>query len=704
MKGSFRLSAPGAALALGLLYLGLAILHVWEASRHLTPTVFSDEIEFTQVSRAIADTGKASYRDGMPAGWPGLYPYLASPFWKLADVGGAYDAIRTLGALLMTATVFPAYGLARLVAGRPLALAAAAGAGAAPALAYAPFLVEEPLAYPLATTALWLIARWLARPTWARLAAAATACIVGFLTRNQLEVLFVVLAVAAATVIWRSTAFRRRREGWTRGDRVGATTLALGVALGVGAVISHHSQEWYVATTFYKGRMLDFALWATGALTIGVGILPLVATLAALVPERGRRLGDGERAFAVTAVAAFAAFGTYAAVKATFLSTVFASLVPERNLVYLTPILFAGTAWLLERRTARPWALVAAAAVTVWLVVDTPYGLTYPNYEAHGFSVLALANRVWRWDDARIEHALILVTLGVTAALIAQTRTRRRAAAVIAAVLVAGTLAWTTTAEVYATRGETKLSQSFYGVLPKPPDWLDRLDGNSSAVFLGQGITDANPLWSLEFWNRSLKRVWSLDATAPGPGYVVTADLGKNDGTLSPEPGTDWLVTTPGVSVQKRPGDRRVGDYVIQRLRGPIRLASAVNGIYPDGWMGSRASYDRYDVRPGQLGLASITISRIGWCGKDKPGRVTVRLGPLEVTPDRHPKLARVTQERHAVLNSCEQLPVFLLRAPAGPWRAEVEVTPTFSPHELDPKLGDARQLGAQVSFDYRPF
>jgi len=128
-----------------------------------------------------------------------------------------------------------------------------------------------------------------------------------------------------------------------------------------------------------------------------------------------------------------------------------------------------------------------------------------------------------------------------------------------------------------------------------------------------------------------------------------------------------------------------------------------VYGVYPDTWMGTRAAYDRYDVRPGESGLASIMISRSGWCGKDKPGRVTVRLGPLEVTPDHHPKLARVTQVRHDVLHSCERLPI-LLRAPPGPWRVEVEVTPTFSPHELEPKLGDARQLGAQVSFDYRPF
>ena len=696
-----RVRAPSTALLLTLLYFGLAALHVWEASRRLTPTVFSDEIEFTQLSRSIADTGSASYRDGMAARWPGLYPYLAAPAWWLSSVADAYDVIKTLGALLMTAVVFPTYGLARLVASRPLALAAAAGAGAAPALAYAPFLVEEPLAYPLATTALWLIARWLERPTVGRFAAAAAACVAGFLARNQLEVLVVVLVVAAATLAWRSPRFRRRREGWTRGDWLGAATLAVGVAVAVGAFLSRHSTEWYVATTFEKDRMLDFGLWAIGALAIGVGIVPLVATLTALVPAR--RLSDRERAFAVTAIAALAAFPVYAAIKGAFLSTIFASLVPERNVVYLTPILFAGTAWLLERRSLRAVALAGACALTLWLVIDTPYGLSYPNYEAHGFSALALANRVWRWDDARIELALVLVTLGVTVLLAAHSRLRGRAALVLAGVLLAGTLAWSTTTEIYAARGENDLSTRFYDSLPKPPDWLDRTDGGRSAVFLGQGITDANPIWLLEFWNRSLKRVWSLDATAPGPGFVTTPDLEKADGTLSPAPGTDRVVAGRGVTLAPDTDRQTVGDYVVQPLSGPIRLASAVYGVFPDGWMGERAAYDRYDVRPGESGLASIVVSRTGWCGKDKPGNVTIRLGPLGLTRDRHPELARVTQVARGVLNSCEKLP-FLLPAPRGPWRAEVEIDPTFSPHELDPQLGDARQLGAQVSFDYRPF
>ncbi len=111
----------------------------------------------TQLSRSIADTGRATLRGAAPPS-VSLYAYLAAPAWWLDDVSDAYGAIKLLGVLVMTAAIFPAYGLARLVVSRPWALFAAVGAVVAPALSYSPILVEEPLAYPVATLALFLIA------------------------------------------------------------------------------------------------------------------------------------------------------------------------------------------------------------------------------------------------------------------------------------------------------------------------------------------------------------------------------------------------------------------------------------------------------------------------------------------------------------------------------------------------------------------
>ncbi len=67
-------------------------------------------------------------------------------------------------------------------------------------------------------------------------------------------------------------------------------------------------------------------------------------------------------------------------------------------------------------------------------------------------------------------------------------------------------------------------------------------------TFLGQSIKDPNPVWLLEFWNRSLTKVWSLDGTAPGPGATATPDLKKPDGTLTTPTRASSLVT-PGVDI-----------------------------------------------------------------------------------------------------------------------------------------------------------
>ena len=54
------------------------------------------------------------------------------------------------------------------------------------------------------------------------------------------------------------------------------------------------------------------------------------------------------RAFVVVAGGAVVSFGWYAAIKGAYLSTDFSSLIVERNLIYLTPLAFVATAYLLD--------------------------------------------------------------------------------------------------------------------------------------------------------------------------------------------------------------------------------------------------------------------------------------------------------------------------------------------------------------------
>ena len=93
------------------------------------------------------------------------------------------------------------------VVSRPYALfAAAVAAVAAPPLSYAPFLVDEPLAYPVSTLALLLIARAVAAADPpSRSALALVLCIVAPFVRGAARrVLLVLVAAAFTPVLWRT--------------------------------------------------------------------------------------------------------------------------------------------------------------------------------------------------------------------------------------------------------------------------------------------------------------------------------------------------------------------------------------------------------------------------------------------------------------------------------------------------------------------
>jgi hypothetical protein len=698
-------------------YLLLATVYAWQAWRRETPTIFTDELETTQISRAIAETGRAARR-GDPYGFSSLVPWLTAPFWWLHPVATAYETIKSVQAFVMATAIFPAYLLARMVVTQGWALFAAVATIAAPALSYAPILVEEPWAYPAATLALWLTVRAIDRPTRLSLALAAGACVLCVLIRSQLAALLGALVAGLLLLGWRSAWMRRYRASWETWDWVGFWTLAAGALIAVVAFVGHQSNEWETATTLWKGRMVEYGSWAGGAFAIGVGVLPVIALLAVLAVPASERARPGVRAFVVVTAGAVVSFGWYAAIKGAYLSTSFSSLVVERNLVYLGPLAFVATAYLLERAAAPAWAVLAAGAAVLALIVWTPIdrGLeNFPYYEAHGFAILALANREWAWSEGWIQAALVAVTV-LAVALLLLTATPLRAAArwvALPAAIAVGVLGWNMAAEVYASIGEHDFSSRVETNLPRPHDWVDRAADGGTTVVLGQRMNDS-PLGfsSLEFWNRSIVKVWSVDGTGPGPGHTLTPDLKDVDGTQWPNPETDFVLAANGVSVAgpvvaTNPG----ANATLVRLDGePIRLRSNVTGITADGWtvgdagdptVPARAAYNQFDVSRGGTGTLVVTLSRAIFCPKGVrlPGVARVRVGQLTRGADKQPAIGRVTGSQTTYVPGCGSRTV-VLRTPDGPWRAEVAIE-TFVPRKVDPeRSSDPRALGAQVGFD----
>jgi hypothetical protein len=688
------------AAALGVAYLALAALYAWQASQRLSPSIFVDEIELTQVSRSIAETGSAARR-GEPFTSQSLYSYVVAPVWWLDDTQRAWEAVKLLGVLLMTTALFPAYALARYVVSRPWAVGAAVASVAAPPLAYAPYLMQEPLAYPVGTLGLWAIAAYVARPGWLRFGLALAVALVGWQVRDQLAVLAGILLVGAAYHGWRGARFRSWRRTWSRWDRVGFALLVLGLAVTVSAAAGHRSERWYVATGFLKQKLVDHGTWAVAAAGLGVGVLPLVAALAVLASPR-LHTTPRDRAFVVTGAAALVIFTAYAALKGAFVSTVLGPLVVERNVIYLVPVLFAATAAALSRAAFGIGALAFGAVATLVLLARLPLHLAeYPYFESPALSIGHFANRAWAMPEASIRTALVGAVLVSVALLAVRLGLRRpRHAHVLAGAAVAAVLTWSLTAEVYAARGLNGFSERLYQGTPQPVDWVDRVTGGAPAVYLGQRERDYNEVWLLEFWNRSIERVWSVDGTAPPP--TVTPDVETPDGALTLDPDVEWVVARDGVAVFGERVAESGRGMTLYRVERPLRLRQVARGIEVDGWMGASASYSQFASDEGQRGFARVVLSRRGACGDVFPtSEAVVRVGPLAIDENNQSTFARVTHEQKLELRPCAE-PTVVARA-SIPFHVEVTVDPTFVPRELDPTSPDPRSLGAQVSFGFLP-
>ena len=714
---------PDVLIPLFAAYFAFAAYYVWQAWRRESPAIFTDELELSQISRAIAHTGHPARREEAYH-FTSLYPYFTAPAWWLHGTQQAFDTIKYLGVLAMTAAIFPAYALGRFVLSRNWAIAAAVGAVAAPALSYAPILTEESLAYPLSTLALWAIVRATLRPRRSTIALAVATCLVAAATRSELVVTLAVLAGSLGTVAWRSNLLRAWRATWNRWDKVGAAAFALVGVIVIDSFLSHRSFEWYLVTSFEKERLWQYGTWAAGALAIGVGVLPVVGGLSALVRGRLEARDPSRTAYTVVATAAFVSFGWYTALKGAYLTT-FSSDVVERNLIYVTPLLFIGTALLLERRRARTAWSIAVAVFTGYIVLHVPYRFAfdhYPYYEAHGLAIVSFANRIFHWANGPIEATLIVLVVVSTVLGLALGRLpqRGRATGAVLGAVCAVLLVWNVTAETYAANGEYRFSRFLVSAFPRPFDWVDTATKRGSTVLVGQQFgTNSNGYNLTEFWNQSIVKVWSVDpaSPAPPPGPTLTPDLAKADGTLNPSPNTRFALAVNGVSLQSPEvaTPLHVPGTTLYRLDGgPLRLRFSQSGVESDGWVSAPdptspavSAYNRFDAASLGPGFAVVSLDRIAWAGKDIPGHVTVRLGTLVIGADKQPAIGRVLRTERRTIHSCINPQVLLCSTkllfenPNRPFRIEVSITPTFSPHALDPRSSERRNFGVRVSYSF---
>jgi hypothetical protein len=712
-----------AAIPLASVYVWLSALYAFEAWRRVTPWLFGDELEFTQLSRSIADTGHAAER-GVSHSPDSVYTYLTAPFWLIHHVATAYSAIKYFDVLLMAAVIFPTYFLARMIVGKSAALFAAAGAGAIPSLAYSSYLVEEPLAYPYAALCFFVIAKAFVTRSAGWIVGAIVASIIAPAIRTELAVVPATLVLAFLFVAWSSDAARAWRSRWSTGDWIGAIALVLGAIFVAGAIGSHHSDEIYRVTRGYKHRAINEGNWAAGTLALGMGVLPFIAGIAALFHARGDERNREVRIFRSVATAAIVAFGLYTAIKAAYLSTVFATRVEERNLIYIAPLLFIGTALVFSRRRVSTLGLAVAGAYTVYLlgyalyhVTQYPYQMGVQLYsDALGFAIVQQGNRYLSWTPHLVREIVIAMSVISVLVLVAPRflRGRTRISTAVTAAAAVGVVGWNLTGELAAAAGTNSIARDAATTLHHPYSWVDEHTHGKATLYMGEAEIDQNPEWLLEFWNRTLARISSLDGSVLGPGFSGSPNILRN-GSLY------WTTVPAGLPIQYeyavedlpcielagtpvkhhlfRAGGR-LQTWQLVRLAKPNRLQSACTGIYADGWTSMNGSaYYRFAGPGGWL--------RIGYARPENypipPTSVHITLGRLKINQQQpaygQPALARAIRHVDVPIRNL-QSKVLWLRVPAGGFAVHVTVGKSFVPDDFDHR-GDKRELGVQLTYRF---
>jgi hypothetical protein len=698
-----------AAVPLASIYLWLSIVYCVEAWKRTTPWLFTDELEMTQISRAIAATGHAARR-GEPYKFRSLYTYMIAPLWWIDDVATAFSAVKYLDVLVMTSVIFPTYFLARLFMRRGWALFAATGAAAIPSLAYSSWIVEETLAYPYAALCFFLIVKaFIERSRW-WIVGALTASLVAPLVRGELIVIPIVLVIGTIFALWSSERGVARRASWSWDAYLGVIALVLGAIFALSAFLSHHSQQWYAVTYYYKHRAIVLGDWAAGALAIGMGVIPFVVGLAALFSVRGEERSREVRMFRSVAAAGIVGFALYTGMKASYLQSVFATRIEERNIIYIAPLLFIGAALVFERRRVNLVALAAAAAYGFYLIVGTPYPSVQLYSDALGFSLIQQANRYYELTSAAAQWLLLGILL-VGVALVGAAGFIRRTSLALGtlAALALGIVAWNVTGEISAAAGNVSIARETGLILRHPYTWVDDGSHGKPTLYLGQGVADQRSEWLLEFWNRSIVTVNSLDSSLVGPGPSGTPNIaadGRIYWSLTPEdpgrvydyavedwPCVDLAGTVAATHGYQGPSATGLREWKLIQLTKPNRLRAACSGLYPDGWSGANDS-TYFHFTNAKRGWLRIRISRQNW--PKSTGHV--QFGSIK-TEFREPAIGGIFRERRFVVPSGRELVVWL-RAPAGRFGARVVIDDKFIPRDKNPAgSSDPRVLGAQVDY-----
>jgi hypothetical protein len=340
-----------------------------------SPTVFFDELAYSELSRSFANGGHFFLRE-VPTTIYGplsrLYPILIAPAYRFSGSSPqAFAFVKAINAILMSLAALPTYFIARRLISRNLALIAAALAVAVPSFVYSGMVMTESAAYPTFLLCALAMITCLDETRMRTQLAVFAAIALAFSVRAQAVVLLPAYLNAIVLLAWLEskpgTRMRDLRRNLAR-FRTTWLTLLGGLAFVLAAEVGRgHSplqlvgSYRVVAGDVHFGSVPRWFLYHVADLDLYLGVVPFAA-FCALLPMALRQ--GSHRRLRVFAAAALSLVIWMTLLVAVFSSSVWAlGRLHERNLFYVVPLILIGFLAFFEIQGVRTRRLAFGAAI-----------------------------------------------------------------------------------------------------------------------------------------------------------------------------------------------------------------------------------------------------------------------------------------------------------------------------------------------------
>ncbi|MBJ7458719.1 MAG: hypothetical protein JHD02_05990 [Thermoleophilaceae bacterium] len=623
-------------LILSGVWLLAAVGYYLLARGYVTPRHQQDEFLYWALAKSFAAGDGFTWRGVNVPLRSFLYPVSIAPAFELASsVQGRLDLVHAINSLMMTATVFPAFFMARLFVDRSAAYVAAAFAILVPAMNYTGLVGTETLAYPTCTAALAAILLACAVPRARNTVLAVALIALAVVTRTQFVVLMPIFFASIVLV-----AMMRGREGAREFLSQQKLALAmLGAGLLLILLLLLVARDSVIG--IYGGLFTTIPLTAGNAsfwtksfaadVFLVVAVVPAIATFALIATRKNRR---DPRIGALIALAYLATLLLVAQV-AWFSATSpeywrVLNLFYERYIFYLGPIFFTGLMAARGRVSPRAAIITSLVALVVISGFQADTLATPFSYEAFGLTYLSyfVSNHEGPFTQVGLLAAgvsALLAIVYICSTIDTRHESFKRYAGFLAIALpllvlvITQARAWSY-GHLYAADSKS--------LQPQPVSFVQRATRDEVGMIVPQG-TERIEYFQDEFWNPNLTRLFVSGSPPVSSPPIFTPHCrfswsasGRIFSKDCPQLPDAWHMRNEQLTMHLRGETRRVSSAgtaaTVVFAPQPAQIFSFLSGRNPGtGLMKAQASVTTFLDQPGEvrLKLRSVRAARLKLAG-----------------------------------------------------------------------------------------